>query len=328
MPQKKTLASSTGWFSLRTDGYWQEGLAAAGIPQEKLPELFEPGTALAAKLLPDVREKLGFRADTLVVTGAMDQTAGALGAGNLRPGCVTETTGTALCIGATLEKADLDDPNRVTVYRHVKAGPVSDAAVLHDGGAVSQMVQGYVLRGRMPAGRAGAQIRIRASGRARRADAARRGGLLALPYLTGSIQPCSNPNARGVFFGIGLDTKKQHFLRAVYESIAFMLRENLELLTRVNHMPVTQIRSLGGGAKSAVWRQIKADVTGIPVGLAAQSERAHHSEPPCWLPSPAAAKRLWNRRRRPLTAQSSGQSRTEPDAMSRRIRNTVSCSER
>lgn len=51
-----------------------------------------------------------------------------------------------------------------------------------------------------------------------------------------------------------------------------MLREKLELLTRVNHMPVTQIRSLGGGAKSAVWRQIKADVTGIPVGLAAQSE--------------------------------------------------------
>lgn len=75
-----------------------------------------------------------------------------------------------------------------------------------------------------------------------------------------------------MFFGIGLDTKKQHFLRAVYESVAFMLRENLELLMRVNHMPVTQIRSLGGGAKSAVWRQIKADVTGIPVGLAAQSE--------------------------------------------------------
>ena len=119
---EKTLASSTGWFSLRTDGYWQEGLAAAGIPQEKLPELFEPGTVLPAKLLPDVREKLGFRADTLVVTGAMDQTAGALGAGNLRPGCVTETTGTALCIGAALEKADLDDPNRVTVYRHVKPG--------------------------------------------------------------------------------------------------------------------------------------------------------------------------------------------------------------
>ena len=78
---EKTLASSTGWFSLQTDGYWKEGLAAAGIPQEKLPELFEPGTALPSKLLPDVREKLGFREDTLVVTGAMDQTAGALGAG-------------------------------------------------------------------------------------------------------------------------------------------------------------------------------------------------------------------------------------------------------
>ena len=77
-----------------------------------------------------------------------------------------------------------------------------------------------------------------------------------------------------MFFGIGLDTKKQHFLRAVYESVAFMLRENLELLTRVNHMPVTQIRSLGGGAKSAVWRQIKADVASVACGGKASLEQA------------------------------------------------------
>lgn len=80
------------------------GPCGGGHPAGEAAELFEPGTVLPAKLLPDVREKLGFRADTLVVTGAMDQTAGALGAGNLRPGCVTETTGTALCIGAALEK--------------------------------------------------------------------------------------------------------------------------------------------------------------------------------------------------------------------------------
>lgn len=269
---EKTLASSTGWFSLRTDGYWQEGLAAAGIPQEKLPELFEPGTALSAKLLPDVREKLGFRADTCVVTGTMDQTAGALGAGNLRPGCVTETTGTALCIGAALEKADLDDPNRVTVYRHVKPGLFLMLPFCMTAGLFLKWFKDTFCEAECRQAEQEHRSVYELLDELAEQTPPGAGGLLALPYLTGSIQPCSNPNARGVFFGIGLDTKKQHFLRAVYESVAFMLRENLELLTRVNHMPVTQIRSLGGGAKSAVWRQIKADVTGIPVGLAVQSE--------------------------------------------------------
>ena len=252
--------------------YWQEGLAAAGIPQEKLPELFEPGTALAAKLLPDVREKLGFREDTLVVTGAMDQTAGALGAGNLRPGCVTETTGTALCIGAALEEPNLNDPNRVTIYRHVKPGLFLMLPFCMTAGLFLKWFKDTFCEAECRQAEQEHRSVYELLDELAEQTPPGAGGLLALPYLTGSIQPCSNPNARGVFFGIGLDTKKRHFLRAVYESVAFMLRENLELLMRVNHMQITQIRSLGGGAKSAAWRQIKADVTGIPVGLAAQSE--------------------------------------------------------
>ena len=100
------------------------------------------------------------------------------------------------------------------------------------------------------------------------------GGLTALPYLTGTLQPYNNPKARGVFFGVGLDTKKPQFIRAIFESVAFLLRENVELVEQVNGVRVEQIRSQGGGSKSEVWRRIKADVSGIPIGLLSETECA------------------------------------------------------
>jgi xylulokinase len=97
-------------------------------------------------------------------------------------------------------------------------------------------------------------------------------GLILLPYLTGVIQPDNNPAAKGVFFGVGLETKKPHFVRAIFESIAFMLRENLELLESITGEPMEEIRCLGGGSKSDVWLRIKADVTGKRMLPMTQSE--------------------------------------------------------
>lgn len=97
-------------------------------------------------------------------------------------------------------------------------------------------------------------------------------GLIVLPYLAGSSLPHCNPRARGVFFGVGLETTKAHFIRAILEAVAFMLRENIELLERAGKTPVTQLCSLGGGAGSPLWLQIKADVTKRPIAVPAQCE--------------------------------------------------------
>jgi xylulokinase len=98
--------------------------------------------------------------------------------------------------------------------------------------------------------------------------------LIAYPYLNGSLQPHNDPSVRGVFYGMRLDSKKEHFLRAIFEGIAFLLRENLELIEEVNQIHVSEIRSLGGGAKSAIWRQIKADGAQRPIAALAESECA------------------------------------------------------
>jgi xylulokinase len=94
-----------------------------------------------------------------------------------------------------------------------------------------------------------------------------------LPHITGAFFPENNPKARGVFFGISIDHKRGHFTRAILESIAFMLRRDLEIFSK-NNIKISSIISMGGGAKSGLWNQIKADITGLELLIPENTETA------------------------------------------------------
>jgi len=98
-------------------------------------------------------------------------------------------------------------------------------------------------------------------------------GLTMLPHLQGAYSPEYEPAARGVFFGFTLGHGRAHFVRAVLESVAFMLHRNLDLLRVAGAQP-REVRSHGGGARSALWGQIKADVCSLPVVTLRGSEAA------------------------------------------------------
>jgi len=89
-------------------------------------------------------------------------------------------------------------------------------------------------------------------------------GLLMLPHLSGAFSPEYEPAARGVFFGFTLGHGREHFVRATLEAVAFTLRRNLELLQGIG-AAAAEVRSHGGGARSPLWNQIKADVCSLPV---------------------------------------------------------------
>jgi sugar (pentulose or hexulose) kinase len=97
-------------------------------------------------------------------------------------------------------------------------------------------------------------------------------GLVMLPHLQGAMAPEANPKARGVLYGITLRHTKAHFARAIMESIACIVRRNIEVVEELG-IRVNEIRGLGGGSRSAVWNQIKADLTGRPV-LTMENEEA------------------------------------------------------
>jgi xylulokinase len=98
-------------------------------------------------------------------------------------------------------------------------------------------------------------------------------GLLFLPYLTGERTPYPDPQARGAFVGLTLRHGKGHLIRSVLEGVSFGLRDSLELIKGLG-VPIEQVRASGGGARSAVWRQIQADVFGAELVLVNVTEGA------------------------------------------------------
>jgi xylulokinase len=89
-------------------------------------------------------------------------------------------------------------------------------------------------------------------------------GVVFLPFLAGAGQPENDPDARGVFYGLTLKHGRSHCARAIMESIAYLLRKILEDFRR-SGVEMRELRSMGGGARSELWLQIKSDVTGLPL---------------------------------------------------------------
>jgi xylulokinase len=97
--------------------------------------------------------------------------------------------------------------------------------------------------------------------------------MVMLPHLEGALFPEFDSHARGVFFGFTLAHSRAHFVRALLEALGFMIRRDLEGLKRLG-VAARELRVLGGGAKSRLGSQIKADICGIPVVVPAQGEAA------------------------------------------------------
>jgi xylulokinase len=87
---------------------------------------------------------------------------------------------------------------------------------------------------------------------------------LFLPYLTGERTPHLDPKARGAFFGLTSRHTLAHMTRAVMEGVVFSVRDSMEIMRELG-VPVEEVRATGGGARSPLWRQLQADVYGLPV---------------------------------------------------------------
>lgn len=261
-----TESSSTFYLKLKEKDWWNEMLEFIGIGRDQLPAIFS-SHEVVGNISSQVKSELGLSTNTKVVAGSMDQMAAALGAGNIESGIITESTGTALAVVATVDTPVYDPKRRVPCAPHC----VPERFVLYPYAETSGIVLKW-FRDIFPS-RADRkedygellQIASRISPGAE--------GLLALPHFTGTTCPDFNPQARGAFVGISFNHKRAHFIRAIVESIAFMLRENIDLLKSLS-IPVKKVRSLGGAAKSDIWLKIKADVMGVPVEVPQCSEAA------------------------------------------------------
>jgi xylulokinase len=238
-------------------------LEAIGIEPGHLPEIVRPGSVVGT-LSPAASRALGLPSTVRVVSGGMDQCTGAVGVGNIDGGVVSESTGGALTLQASVDRHGLDLTGQTPVYVHSAPNRYLYCPVCPTGGmALTWFRDQFGGEEVALAARDGRSAYDLLTELAAQAPPGAE-GLTMLPHLMGAFSPEYDPEARGVFYGFTLRHGKPHFVRAVLEAVAFMLRRNLELLAGVG-AGASEIRSHGGGARSALWNQIKADVCGLPV---------------------------------------------------------------
>ena len=210
--------------------------------------------ATLGKIHSSVAEKLGLSTNTLVMIGCGDEHAACLGVGVTRPGLVCDIAGTAEPVCASSAELAFDPTHLVETHCH--ADP--DLWLLENPGFVSGGNYRW-LRDQFAKGESYSSLDAEAAVIPPGSE-----GMTFLPSLMGAMAPTWNEAARGTFSGFTLAHTRGHFVRALLEGSAYAVRDITSQMQAIG-VELRELRVVGGGARSQLWNQIKADVTGLQV---------------------------------------------------------------
>lgn len=252
------LASTTMLYSLSRRDYDVELLEAFGLGREEMPEIAD-AHGVAGHLTAQGSRLTGLPEGVRVAVGTGDDFSASLGAGLAAPGRMVGILGTAEVVGALALEPLIDERGLVETHEFVGGAFFVENPGWLSGGAltwfqntfkISSVDELNALAARVPAG----------------SD-----GLIFVPALSGAMAPEWNAQARGCFYGLTPSHGVGHMARAVLEGCAYAMRDVLERLREMK-VPVESILLSGGGAKSALWAQIRADVCGLPVFISENTD--------------------------------------------------------
>jgi len=210
-------------------------------------------TRAAAKLL-------GLTTDCLVVGGAGDCAANGVGTGVVKSGVLSTSIGTSGVMFVHSDRMEIDPLGRLHTFCHAVRGKWHMMGVtLTAGGALQWFAEQLCQKIGTPKKSVYDILIAEASQIAAGSE-----GLFFLPYLAGERTPHADPDARGSFVGLTLKHTRGHLVRAIMEGVTYAMRDSLAIIQEMG-VPVRQVRASGGGSKSALWRQLQADVFGKKV---------------------------------------------------------------
>jgi xylulokinase len=244
-------AAGTLLLDMQERDWSEEILEALEIPSEWLPKVYE-GPESAGTLIGDVAEDLGLPAGIPVAAGGGDNAAAAVGVGVVEGGLLSSSVGTSGVLFAATDSFTPDPSGRIHAFCHAVPSRYHLMGVtLSAGGSLGWWRDAM-----------GADYDELVEAASRIPPGSE--GLLFLPYLSGERTPHLDPQARGGFFGLTARHGAPHMTRALMEGVVFSLRDSLEILRELD-VPVGEVRATGGGARSALWRQLQADVYNEPI---------------------------------------------------------------
>ena len=254
-----SLASATGMFDIHTLQWYKPALELAGITENQLPDIVST-THVCYSPEPALREQWGLSENIPFCIGASDGCLANLGTGAVETGDLAVTVGTSGAVRMAASKAMPDQFGRTFNYVlapgfYIAGGPVNN------GGIILKWFSENFL-GRTFADAADFAFFLDEAAKAPAGSE----GLVCLPYFLGERAPVWNAAVKGVFYGVQLNHRREHMMRAIVEGISFSLRQIAEILTE-SQGPYTQIYASGGFVHSPAWMQWLADIFNRPVHI-------------------------------------------------------------
>ena len=245
-------------------GCWDPAMCEAlGIPGHFLPDIV-PCHQVIGTITPKAAALTGLIPGIPVVAGGLDAACGTLGAGVIHPGETQEQGGQAGGMSICLDEY-LADPRLILGYHVIPGHWLLQGGTTGGGGAMRWLEKEFADFERSISSKNGKsslqQLNEIAEPISPGCD-----GLIFLPYMAGERSPIWDADAKGVFYGLDFNKTKGHFVRAVMEGVAFSLEHNLQVAEHVG-ATIRQLNAVGGAANSALWTQIKSDVTGKPIAV-------------------------------------------------------------
>ncbi|MBD3184192.1 hypothetical protein GF312_18045 [Candidatus Poribacteria bacterium] len=266
-----SLAGRTMAFDLNTNGWSEEMFSAVDIDPEVMATPRPSGEVVG--VIPDsITEELGLPKGTVAVTGGHDQPVNALGGGVVSEGVAVDGMGSTECVTVGFYKPILNKEMlefNYPVYPHVKKGMYVSLAFSNTGGNLLRWYRdNFALDKVKEAEETGVDVYDLILKEVPHEPT----DVYVLPYFVGSGTPYFDPESKGVISGITLATTRGQFVKSLIEGITYELRLNLETLENAAGVKIDRLRAMGGGARSKMWLQLKADMTGKEVVSLAVSE--------------------------------------------------------
>jgi len=263
-------ASSTMLMDVHSKEWSKQLLECFEISDEQLAPIY-PADTIIGNLMVNAAESLGLKPGIPVILGCGDEHAACLGAGVIEKGLIADIAGTAEPVCASSPELIFDETGLVETHCHGHP----DQWLIENPGFVSganyRWFRDQFARELIEVAKSQSIDEYEILNQDAEEIPPGSENLIFLPTLMGSVTPTWNSNMRGVFVGFTLSHGRNHFTRAILEGSAYALRDITDRMQELDLNPV-QIRAVGGCAKGALWRQIKADVTGLPVALLRTTE--------------------------------------------------------
>ena len=267
-----SLAGRTMALDVQAGEWSSKVLGLAGVDPDLFPDTAPSGQVVG--VIPDsVADDIGLPRGVVVAAGGHDQPAGCLGAGVTASGEAMYATGTVECIAPVFDAFTMTQEtvdNNLCCYPSCMDGLYSTISFNFTGGSLLKWYRdAFAREEKREADQTGQDVYDLIC--AEVPDAPE--NLLILPHFTMTGTPYFDTDSRGAILGLTLQSTRGEVVSAILSGVVYEMKVNLALLQSAG-VPIRLIKAVGGGAKSPLWVQRKADILGVPVGVLETSEAA------------------------------------------------------